>query len=422
MQINEGQPNAGQPNADIDLDGVFNKQDGVTPVGGDVYNLDTDKNVPPIHNNDTPPVLDGIKVFIGDNVTEESKAFRDEILTEVNGSTITEQGILNNKGEVVLNVQDLNSYLETGKLPTNDAGQTTDSQGNILDDTIPPNTAAVDDSLVLKAKTQIQEAFGLDIQEDFEDTEDGLLNLTAKAVELSEERAINTFLENNPIINDFVNHLKIGGNPNDFNADLIDYDSINTTALSTDAKLDFIKRKLTSQGLDNADTIIDLFKTAGEDKVLEETRKAIDYLRDKQEQDSLVKQQEAQRLEQQERESVKKYWGEVKETVNKGKINNISIPINDRQKFFEYLSKPVAGNKSQEMLDAEKEPMDFELMVSYLRYKKGDIGKLTAVLAAENKVNSLRERMNKHNTSMKGNGTVSNQGNPNAGIDINKIF
>ena len=62
---------------------------------------------------------------------------------------------------------------------------------------------------------------------------------------------------------------------------------------------------------------------------------------------------------------------------------------------MDYLSKPVdAEGNSAEMLDEAKEDINFQLMVSFLRFKKYDISKLAEVIAKENKALTLRERVN----------------------------
>jgi hypothetical protein len=49
------------------------------------------------------------------------------------------------------------------------------------------------------------------------------------------------------------------------------------------------------------------------------------------------------------------------------------------------------------MLDADKDTVESDLLMSYLRYKGNDISALAKNIATTNSVQSLRERMQKNN-------------------------
>ena len=90
------------------------------------------------------------------------------------------------------------------------------------------------------------------------------------------------------------------------------------------------------------------------------------------------------------------YWSSVINTVKNGKLANINIPLPEREGFLTYLTTPIQNGKSQDILDAEKDTVESDLLMSYLRYKGNDISALAKNIATTNNVQSLRERMAKN--------------------------
>ena len=60
------------------------------------------------------------------------------------------------------------------------------------------------------------------------------------------------------------------------------------------------------------------------------------------------------------------------------------------------MTTPIQNGKSQDILDAEKDTVESDLLMSYLRYKGNDISALAKNIATTNNVQSLRERMAKN--------------------------
>ncbi len=102
-----------------------------------------------------------------------------------------------------------------------------------------------------------------------------------------------------------------------------------------------------------------------------------------------------------EQENTNKYWNNVNQVVNKGQINNITIPENERKDFFNYIGIAVDDNgNSKETL--EKLTLEQELFLKYLKFKKFDASKLITSMANTLRVKSLRSRVVKGNQGVSG--------------------
>jgi hypothetical protein len=143
--------------------------------------------------------------------------------------------------------------------------------------------------------------------------------------------------------------------------------------------------------------MVDLIKKGGEEILNQNATMAIKYLQDKQTERNKSNEVALQQKYIQEQQETAQYWDSVKDTVSKGKLNQIDIPVKDRDAFFNYMAVPVDKNmNSADNLAEDSDPLEFKLLVSYLRWKKGDISELAKNIAKTEKVKSLSELMQKH--------------------------
>lgn len=379
-----------------------------TPSTPPVPPPDTTTPVPPDNNlQDFNSILPLLTNLI-DNSNEDISSLRSSLLETFNGKNFSNKGdLLDSKGEVLLTSEQLKTYIDTEELPKNEKGEIVNAKGEVLN--IDLNT----EPLINEVRTTLEAELGLTFPEDFtvKDTTKGIVDLTVEAIKRKSISAVKDFLEAYPEVKGFFQHMQLGGNPKDYSQSNIDYKSINIKTLSEDSKLDLLTKAFTAQSVPNKDNLISLIKNAGEEELNKNVAGAILYLDKKQEE--VVKGREEQ-IKQQlivEQEETNKYWNSVEQTiVSKGKLGTITIPNSERRKFFEYLSKPINDNlDSQNSLASEKDSLEFELLVDYLRYKGGDISKLAQHIANEQRVSTLRERASK----LKGINGSSNKFKPN---------
>jgi len=403
---NELKPAKGQSDDLITLDSIIDGTPTVnTPPANPPVNppVTTPSNTPtnPPANPEPPSTGENLETFEGiisaftsETISEDAKGLRSELLNMFKASNIDKQGnLLNDANEVLFTAEQIKEYIESDKLPLNEKGELINSKGEAINITQEDSRPIVD---VIREDLGVQ--LGIELPHDFTvaDNLEGITKLVQEAIKTANTKSIVNFLDSNPIMKDFYQHLKLGYNPSDFTAENIDYKSIDTTTLDNIAKLDFINKYYKKQGIANTSNLLEALKKGGEDVVNAELATALTYLDNKQKEertnrDNLLRQQALE-----EAQEVENYWNQVNSTITKGKLGNINIPIKERQAFFDYLSKPIdkEGN-SAVMKDIENEDLEFQLMTDFLRFKKYNLSELVAVLAKENKVLSLREKLEK---------------------------
>jgi len=356
--------------------------------------------VPPVG---TPPVVEApqglpttfeglLPLISADSGTQEVADTRNELLSTFKGNKIDSTGnILNDKGEVVLKASTLKAYIETGDLPTNAEGKFINDAGEVVGEPAPAP------SLIETVKSSLTTNFGLQLDTvDVPDTEEGLVALTTEAIKQKSNQAIHSFLEAYPDIKGLYQHIRLGGKVEDYSSSFVDYGTINIKSLEEGSKLDLLNKMFTLQGVPNKDNMINLIKGAGEDELNKAVSGALVYLDGKQKQDSAAREAQLKQREAQEARDTEQYWNTVQGVVKQGKVGELNIPATERDAFFAYMAKPVTDDLvSANDLDAENDSLEFQLAVSYLRFKKGDINKLVQNLARQERVETLKEKLNK---------------------------
>lgn len=413
--------------SNVNLDNILNGNthqgvpDVIIPPAGDITNPEPPSSLPTTGNPPTgePTVpqtpaepqtvsvdtFDGLlKGLANPQLAVDLEATKTELLATFKASSIDDKGnLLNDKGEVVVTSETLKSFIDEDKLPMDDKGNLINAKGEVIKS---KEDIAQENSIIAGVKSSIETNFGINLGAltDLPETEEGIIKLVEEAVKVKSTNAVKDFLSAVPEVKSFYQHLALGGRPEDYTSSNIDYKAINVKNLEESAKLDLLNKSFTLQGTPNKDGLIDLIKKAGDEEVNKAVASAIVFLDAKQTETNASRDAQLAAQAKAEEQATIKYWTDVKQVVDNGKLANISIPVTEREAFFAYMSKPVTEEgDSAEYLDSLKDSTDFNLMVSYLRFKKGDISKLVTNLAKETKVETLRERMKRLN-SLPGNG------------------
>lgn len=373
-------------------------------------NPDLDKNNSN-NNTSTTNTLstdDVITSLMSNDIKEEDKQFRDSLFQLLKGTSFDQTGnIIDAEGKIVLSTTSLKQYLESETLPLDKEGNAVNEKGEII---IPKEQLLENSAIVAPIKNTLETNFNFKLPEDFqiEETEEGIVNLVKTAVETLTENSVKRYLESNPVVKSFVDHLLLGGQPENFVNTHIDYKAVDINQLTESQKKDFLDKMFTKQNNPAKDNLINLLMNSGKDVLDQNVQAAITYLDTQQQKENEHKQALLAQEETKRQEQIEKYWNTVEAKVLKeGKLSQITIPIAEREAFYNYLSKPITKEGySQDMLDAQKDEIDFDLLVSFLRFKKVDLSYLANLKAKENKVQSLRDRFKSYK-HLSGNG-----GNP----------
>lgn len=335
----------------------------------------------------------------GQGLSAEDIQLRTNILTKFGASSADAQGnLLDANGKIVLSKINLDNYIDSGELLLDANGNHVDELGNIL---TPATEVGAVNSFVSNTKSAIEQEYGFSLTDEngnpkvYENTNEGNMSLIKDVIDTTYVSAVTNFLNSNNDIKQLYYHLQTGGTKEDFLNDTVDYSSIDTSTLSRDQKLDYIKTSFEKQGLKNATSMLNILSGASDDAVNEATNDALLALNKINQDNQAQKEADYNAQLQQQAKEREDYWNGIKGIIDSGKLKDITIPNEEKEKFFNYLALAVDNNgRSQEQLDMANEEPDFNLMVSYLRYKKLDLNQLINIRSRANRLHSVRDRFN----------------------------
>lgn len=358
-----------------------------------------------------------------DKLEESNKNIKQETLAIFKGKSIDQNNnIINEKGETAFTFDQLKEYIKTGKLPLDDKGNEVNNLGEIIKTVEDLNK---ENSVVLAAQTKLKEELGLSLLDDkgnelqYEDTTEGVVKLVEDALQVKSINTIQDFLIGNPVLNDVFKHLALGGDIKDYQSTNIDYKNIELKSLNKSNKLEFIKNSLIKQGLKSPENMLALIEQAGDDKIDKEAANALLMLDSLQKEEINKRTREFELKQEQQKEENIRYWSTVKNLVDKGELENLTIPKNERDAFFNYLSQPVDNKgRSKDHIAEDNESAEFKLMISYLRYKDYNINKLASLISKEQNIKTLRERLKNAGNKVKSASTHNTGTDDGEGVSI----
>jgi len=120
-----------------------------------------------------------------------------------------------------------------------------------------------------------------------------------------------------------------------------------------------------------------------------------------------------------------KYWKGVKEVVDGGELEGITIPQSERENFYKYIALPANDKgQSQSQIDASDKGHKANLVLQYLRFKNFDLDKFIDTRAATKNAKKLRlvgQKSNQKNLN-KGSGLkVKKTSNNTDGISLQNL-
>lgn len=255
--------------------------------------------------------------------------------------------------------------------------------------------------------TEIQEKVGLSFVDakgnplEFPDTPDGLAEYINTAIEQVKEttrKEVETdFLGTLPQdVKDYYNHRLAGNDMNSFFENpLKDIHNVTLDKEDIDTAKRIIKMRLSMSGYDEArikkmitsmEAADILYDTAVEDlSALQEHAKEEQLAKDKKVKETALKNEEKAAAD----------LKLINDTIEKGKISNIEIPLQERKAFKEYITvvNPKTG-LTQYQEDTE-DNFDVLLRDAYLTFKKGDLKNIVIREVGKQQVKTLRDRVNR---------------------------
>lgn len=267
----------------------------------------------------------------------------------------------------------------------------------------PLKTKTVEDSDIESNTVvgDILEKLGYDTENEYDDTTEGLLQLTQDVGAQMAEDQLDQLFEKFPLVKNHLQYVLSGGDSQQF---MKAYDPNNDYS-----KMDVSEGDIASQ----RSVLNDYFKAKGHDSDFIE-----EMLEDYQDngklfnkairaKDALAKSQDRQREEmlasqktQQQANSVKQkeFWNGVYDTIeNSTEFAGLTVPKREKSKFFGYISNPVNSNgQTQRDIDHGSAEMEVKLAIDYLMFKGFKLDDIIQTKAKTSNAKSLRDKISKN--------------------------
>ena len=253
---------------------------------------------------------------------------------------------------------------------------------------------------------EILNNLGYELDGKYEDTSEGLTNLTKDVASKMADDRIDEVLENFPLVKKHLNYVLSGGESENF-------------MQAYDPNLDYTKIEIAEDDIRSQKSILsDYFSAKGHDKEFidemlgdyedsgklyskaDAAKQALGKVQI-QEREQLVEKQKEQMQEQQTQQT--RFWEGVAETIETSKeFAGLHVPEREKSKFFNYLSKPVTREGyTQRDIDHSEAEMETKLAIDYLMYKGFNLDQIINTKAKTKASKSLREKISKNEETVK---------------------
>ena len=253
---------------------------------------------------------------------------------------------------------------------------------------------------------QVLTTLGYEPDSEYEDTTEGLVKMTQDIGGQMAEDHLKSLFEKHPLVGKHLDYVLNGGESQNFmaaNDPRSDYSKVNIKEEDTQSQKYVLSEYFKMKGHDDSfiNEILEdyqdtgkLYKKAGDAKV------ALAKAQDQYKQQMIVEQRETQKQKYTEQ---KKFWDGIYTTIEDSKeFKGIAVPEREKNKFFDYLSKPVTKEGyTQRDVDHSKADMDIKLAIDYLMYKGFNLDKLIDKKARTKSTIRLKDKIKGHQDSIK---------------------
>ena len=254
---------------------------------------------------------------------------------------------------------------------------------------------------------EVLDKLGYDLEGDnYDDTSEGLANMTADIASKIADDRIDEVLEAFPLVKKHLDYVLAGGQSQNFMEAYdpnLDYDQVTIEEDDHRSQKAILGDYLELKGHDNAfiEEMLNDFEDTGKlYQKSEAAREALAKHQSKQREQMIVK-QERQTAELQRRQE--DFWANVSDTIEDSEsFAGISVPKREKSKFFDYLSTPVTKEGyTQRDVDHSNADIEIKLAIDYLMYTGFDLSDLISNKAKTQNAKTLRERISRNEDRVK---------------------
>tara|TARA_R110002050_G_scaffold290985_1_gene445025 strand:+ start:2717 stop:3793 length:1077 start_codon:yes stop_codon:yes gene_type:complete len=254
--------------------------------------------------------------------------------------------------------------------------------------------------------SEVLTKLGYELDGEYEDTSEGLADMTKDVASKMADDRIDEVLEAFPLVKKHLDYVLSGGESENF-------------MQAHDPNLDYNKIELAQDDIRSQKAILsDYFTQKGHDKDFiqemlgdyedsgklhskaDQARQALGKVQAQQKEQMLADQKgmvQKQQAEQQE------FWNNVSNTIQESKeFKGLQVPEKEKSKFFNYLSKPISKEGyTQRDVDHSEADMEVKLAIDYLMYKGFNLKDIIKTKAKTQATQSLRQKISKNEDTVK---------------------
>jgi len=284
---------------------------------------------------------------------------------------------------------------------TTDEDDNEDSEGNEYEESDEDTSIA----------ESIAKALGYDIENNYEDTEEGLVEFTKDIAQNIAEDQINELFQQFPLVQKHLDFVMAGGDSEKF------FQAYNPN-------LDYSQYEIDKGDIRTQKAFVsEYFKTKGHDEEFikdmledyEDSGKLYDKATIAQKQLANVQREERERLVEEQKQvqaqtakQQQEFWENVANVIDEGKeFAGIRIPEKEKAKFFDYISAPINKNgatkRDEDYANAE---LEVKLAVDYLMFKGFKLNDIISTKAKTESARNLKEKLINQQERVKNYGKV----------------
>lgn len=254
---------------------------------------------------------------------------------------------------------------------------------------------------------EVLDKLGYDLEQGaYEDTPDGLANMTADiASEMADDR-IDEVLEAFPLVKKHLDYVLAGGQSQKFMEAYdpnLDYEQVSIEEDDHRSQKAILGDYLELKGHDNdfIEEMLNDFEDTGKLYAKAEAARGALAKHQNAKREQLITQQREETNKQ--REELNNFWGNVSDTIeDSDSFAGIAVPKRDKAKFFDYLSTPVnRQGQTQRDVDHAGAEMEVKLAIDYLMYTGFDLSDIISNKAKTQNAKTLRERIGRNEDRVK---------------------
>ena len=255
--------------------------------------------------------------------------------------------------------------------------------------------------------SEVLDQLGYDMDgESYDDTPEGLANMTNDLASKIADDRIDEVLEAFPLVKKHLDYVLAGGQSQNFMEAYdpnLDYEQVNIEEDDFRSQKAILGDYLELKGHDHdfINEMLNDFEDTG--KLYEKSEAARAALAKHQNTQREQMVQNQQRQQEHQREESQKFWANISDTIEDAdSFAGIAVPNKHKDKFFDYLSTPVTREGyTQRDIDHAEADMEVKLAIDYLMYTGFDLSDLISNKAQTQNARTLRERISRNEDRVK---------------------